>query len=713
MKKIFVLFSILFIGISFSAIAKQVEIINARLAAKNLYYELVNRHDAVPYESIAITSEFIEKYNDQPVYYVFNINNTKGFVIVAADDGCYPILGFSFESSYSTENQPEGFSFWMNNRKQEIASNIQSNLKADDNSAAEWQRLLSTDINQLNKETRGVMDVAPLISSLWDQGFPYNSMCPEEADCGAYGGHVTVGCVATAMVQIMYYWRWPNQGQGSHTDSHTNYGTLYADFGNTTYEWNGMNNQPNKECDPVALISYHAGIAVNMFYNQDGQCSSGAYTSTVPIALKNYFKYASTCQSVQKQYYTTANWNTLLQDDLVAGKPVQYGGNGSGGGHSWVCDGFMATNYYHMNWGWSGNSNGYFYLNNLNPGGYTFNNNQEAVVHITPDPALYPTYCTGQTDVIANNFGTIEDGSGPLADYSNNANCSWLIAPDDSIQTVTLTFGKFDIASGDEVKVYDGSNASATLIGSYSGSTAPSAITSTGPALFVTFTSNGSGTAQGFLASYNTSQVAFCQSSTTLTEPSGNISDGSERFSYRNTSSCKWKIMPANASSVTLSFSNFKTQQDKDKVQIYDLNPPGTLLAAYSGDYSTTPPASVTSPSGKMLIVFTSDATIRDEGWDASYSITVGAPDKKTFGNLEIFPNPTNDFLNIRFSINESQSVKLDLVSMKGEMIYSQSLGNFKGDFERQIDLSSLTRGIYFLRITSDQGTTTTKVVVQ
>ncbi len=171
--------------------------------------------------------------------------------------------------------------------------------------------------------------------------------------------------------------------------------------------------------------------------------------------------------------------------------------------------------------------------------------------------------------------------------------------------------------------------------------------------------------------------------------------------------------MPTDAATVTLTFTDFKTQQDKDKIQIYDLTPPGTLLAIYSGDYSTTPPAAVTSPSGKMLVIFTTDNTVRDEGWDASYSITVGTSDKQTFENLEIFPNPTNDFLNIKFSINESQSVKLDLVSMKGEMIYSQSVGNFKGNFERRLDLSSLTRGIYFLRITSDRGTTTTKVVVQ
>jgi hypothetical protein len=238
MKKNLVLFSILILGISFTVLAKKVDISTARLTAKNLFYEQVNRHGAVPYESIAITGEFIENYNNDEVYYVFNINDNKGFVIVSADDVCYPILGFSFESSYSPSDQAEGFIYWMNERKKEIAYDIENNVPADENSTAMWQRLLTPDASQLLNSNKAIMDVAPMLTSNWDQIFPYNAMVPIDASCSSFNGHVTTGCVATAMAQIMYYWRWPNTGVGSHCDSYTNYGTLCADFGATTYDWN-------------------------------------------------------------------------------------------------------------------------------------------------------------------------------------------------------------------------------------------------------------------------------------------------------------------------------------------------------------------------------------------------------------------------------------------------------------------------------------------
>ena len=81
MKKNRILFLLLLIGISVSAFAKKVEIADARLIAKNTYFEQVNRHAAVPYEAIAISREYVENYNNHDVYYIFNIND-KGFVII-------------------------------------------------------------------------------------------------------------------------------------------------------------------------------------------------------------------------------------------------------------------------------------------------------------------------------------------------------------------------------------------------------------------------------------------------------------------------------------------------------------------------------------------------------------------------------------------------------------------------------------------------------
>jgi len=308
-------------------------------------------------------------------------------------------------------------------------------------------------------------------------------------------------------------------------------------------------------------------------------------------------------------------------------------------------------------------------------------------------------------------FGTFEDGSGPIADYQANSNCSWLIGADDSLSSVTLSFVRFNTLAGDEVKVYDGVDASAPMIGNFSGSTVPSPLTSTGPYMFVTFNTDGSGSAPGWLASFTGNLVPFCESLTTLTDPTGNISDGSDRFDYRNSSNCKWKIQPDNATSVILSFSDFNTEQTTDKLQIYDLGT-GSLLATYSGDYPD-PPASVTASSGQMMLIWSTNKTIRGIGWDASYTITVGTDEKELFNTLTIFPNPVNDKINISFQIGEPQNIRLELLSLTGNTVFTEQLNYFKGEYQKTLNVSSFAKGIYFLRLTGDSGITIKKIIVQ
>ena len=714
MKKNRILFFLLLICISVTAFAKKVEITDARLIAKNTYFEQANRHDAVSYQTIAITKEFVENYNNHDVYYVFNIND-KGFVIISADDICYPVIGFSFESSYSPSDQADGFAYWMNERKKEIAHNIENNITPDDNTIALWQHLNNKDFDRLPNNPKSIQDVLPLCTSLWDQGFPYNEDVPTDSTCGSFGDHVTTGCVATAMSQIMYYWRWPNTGVGSHTDTYHNYGALYANFGATTYDWNGMTDQPSTECLPLATIMSHAGISVDMHYNSDGQCSSGAYESSVPNALINYFRYSSSAADVKVINYSTANWNTLLQGDLNIGEIINYSGQGPQGGHSWVCDGYQATDYYHFNWGWSGSDNGYYYLNNLDPGGDTFNNSQEAIVHITPDPSQYPIYCSGNVDLTTDDYGTIEDGSGPVANYQNNENCSWLIEPDDSISSIKLGFDRFSTNPADVLTVYDGPTTNSNVLGTYSGSNLPTATpTSTGPKMLVTFVSTSNSTANGFLLTYNATPVPFCKSTSNLTGGTGSFSDGSERFDYRNGASCRWTINPPTATSITLTFSNFNTEPVEDKVQIYNVasNPP-SLLNTFSGDHTSNPISPITVNSGKAMVVWSTNSSIRGAGWDASYvAVTTGINDQKAFEDLSVFPNPTDGFLNIKFTMNKSQSVKLEILSLNGEIMVSQDLGTVQGSIEKQMDISSLSKGIYILRLISDTGTTNEKIVL-
>jgi hypothetical protein len=714
MKKKRILFFLLLIGISVSTFAKKVEITDARLIAKNTYFEQYNRHNAILYQTIAITKEFVEKYNSHDVYYVFNIND-KGFVIISADDICYPVIGFSFESSYSPSNQADGFAYWMNERKKEIAYNIENNITPNDNTLAMWQHLNNKDFGRLPNNPTSVQDVLPLCTSLWDQGFPYNEDVPTDSTCSSFNDHVTTGCVATAMSQIMYYWRWPNIGNGSHCYYTIKYGQLCAEFDTTHYDWNGMNDQPSSECLPLAILMSHAGISVNMDYNSDGQCSSGAYESDVPTALINYFRYSSSAAYVQANNYSTTNWNNLLQGDLNVGEIINYSGQGPEGGHSWVCDGYQATDYYHFNWGWSGSDDGYYYLNNLDPGGYTFNSSQVAVVHITPDPSQYPPYCSGLTDLTTDDYGTIEDGSGPVLNYQNNENCSWLIAPDDSVSKITLGFDRFATNTADILTVYDGPTTTSNVLGTFSGPNLPTGtVNSTGPQMLVTFVSTSNTTANGFLLTYNAIPIDFCDNSTTLTTATGSFSDGSGRFQYRNATACRWMIMPPPSTSITLTFSNFNTEPVNDKVQVYNIasNPP-TLVGTYSGDHTSNPISPITINSGKAMVNWSTNKTNRGEGWDASYvAVTTGVNNQKSFEGLSVFPNPTDGLMNIKFTMNESQSVSMEILSLNGEIMVSQDFGSIQGSIDKQVDLSSLSKGIYILRLISDSGTTNEKIVL-
>ncbi|MCX6305700.1 MAG: C10 family peptidase [Bacteroidetes bacterium] len=712
MKKTVLLITALILFAGLSASAKLVEIEKAKQAGKNFYFARLNKNllQSVAYNELKISNAFIEKAGDVPVYYTFNFTG-KGYIIVSADDGCYPVIGYSFDSQYNPESQSENFVYWMSSRKQEIMNNIQNNILPDLAISDEWNRLSSKDPMENTDGQSAVMDVAPLLNSTWDQGFPYNVLCPAEPTCGSFGGHVTVGCVATAMAQIMYYWRWPLTGTGSHCYyPPAGYGQQCADFGNTTYDWNGMTDAPTSECAPIALISYHAGVSVNMMYNDDGACSSGSYQNTVPAALINYFRYASSCMSANKMSYSITAWNNLLQGDLGAGKPVQYGGQGAGGGHSWVCDGYQGADFYHMNWGWSGSDNGYFYLNNLNPAGFTFNNSQSAVFHIEPNTSMYPSYCNGSTILSTYDFGSIEDGSGPVSYYQDNTSCNWLIQPDDSVATITLSFTQFKTATGDVVKVYDGANASATLIGTYTGAlTSMPSVTSTGPKMFITFTTDGSGTEQGWKAKYTSNLVKFCASNTTLLDGWGTITDGSDRFDYRNSSNCKWKIMPVGCTKLVLTPTSFNTEANSDKLQVYDLGT-SALLATWSGAELPSP---IESTTGAVMLIWSTNGSVRGAGWEISYSPMVGIENASVFTDLSVYPNPASGWINIAFTITEPQNVKVELLSLQGESLCQDNLVYFKGKYENKIDVSSFAKGVYMLRIKSDMGTSVKKIVIQ
>ncbi len=313
-----------------------------------------------------------------------------GFVLVAADDAARPILGYSATGAMDTANMPPALQEWLKGYQKEI--DILREAKGFP-PHAEWYAL-EQGITPKDTVWEGV---EPMLTTFWDQGYPYNGYCP--------GGSVT-GCAATAQAQVMNYWKYPAFGQGSHSYTHVRYGVQQADFGHTLYDWENMPveataSSPMVEKDAVALLMYHCGVSLEMDYSRDGSGAAGlagisGYAS-IDNSLKDYFGYSNQMRVVHKDFgYGNAEWRDMIIADLDLGHPIVYTGAAEEGGHGFVCDGYDSRGYMHFNFGWSGRGDGYFPVDSISPGvggvggnvTYTFNMSNAALLGLVPDYRL-------------------------------------------------------------------------------------------------------------------------------------------------------------------------------------------------------------------------------------------------------------------------------------------------------------------------------------
>jgi len=689
MKRIFVIISALLIVSATEA--KKVDLPLATKTGIAYYYEHAGQFTTVDLKNMTVSDVFTEWDGNVPLYYIINFSS-KGFVIVSADDNISPVIGYSYESNLDPAKMPINLKCFMSEVRQEIKTALAENIKADEYISSQWA-YYSTAENLTVKKSKAVV---PLLPSSWNQDKYYNQFCPVAE--GGPDGKAYAGCVATAMSQVMYYYRYPITGQGTHGG---------INFGTTTYDWENMLDELSNYNEAVAELMYHCGKAVDMDYAADG---SAASSSSCTTALKNYFKYDSNVDFEMKYLYSASGWTSLLKANLDAKHPMIYSGSdGFEGGHAWNCDGYDASDNFHMNWGWGGYANGYYATSNLVAAGSTFNSNQGVVRNIYPPAASYPYNCSG-TKSITGVTGTVEDGSGPN-DYANNKDCLWLIDPAETVSRIILTFTDFSTqATTDVVTVYDGSTTASPVLGTYSGSTLPSAVTSTGPQMLIRFQTNASTTNTGWRASYRCTFPTYCSGITNLTAATGTISDGSAAENYTYNHLCRWLIAPANASSITLTFTAFNLATN-DNVKIYDQNT-NNLLDDYTG---TSLPGVKTYNTSKVLVLFKSDGYLNAQGFNLNYtsSSQLGIEDNGGPGMMNIYPNPANSFLNVQFTLDEAQDVNIELCSMTGMAIFREGKSHFSGEYFNTINTSGLSQGVYLLRITGEKLSACKKVIIE
>ena len=301
-------------------------------------------------------------------FYVYNVGE-EGFVIVSADDRFRPIVGYSDEGPFATENMSPELRFYLDKI---IEARTSRAAVLFDDTAEEWQSVMTTGKLLSRNGGRGVDYIC---TTKWNQDSPYNLYAPEAS--GGPGGRCYAGCVATAMSQVMKRWDHPLQGTGSHTYNSGGwwgpyYPGLSANFGETTYDWEHMpdrivSNSPQEEIEAVATLMYHCGVSVDMGFAPDG---SGANSEDVPYAIQHYFSYSSHAQLRYRDSYSLFQWQDLLKESFDLGWPVYYSGHGDAGGHAFVCDGYDDDDLFHFNWGWGGSSDGWFVVDEIDFAGW-------------------------------------------------------------------------------------------------------------------------------------------------------------------------------------------------------------------------------------------------------------------------------------------------------------------------------------------------------
>ena len=704
------LLSILLISFAGFLFAEKVELKEAETVARNAYFQKLNTYfQPVGYDAVQIAEQFIIKTNGEETLYAFDFAG-YGFILIAAEDAIEPVLGYTFDNPYPSVNQPDGFKGVLNEFKEHIQYLRDNKIEPSAEIKQQWDNLISFDPSQFTPQ-KGDKDIDPLLTCTWNQDSPYNFLCP--ADDDGPGGHVYVGCVATAMSQIMYYWRYPEHGQHTKTYYASGYGNQTVNFEEATYDWDAMvDNSDSKYNYEIAEIGYHAGVSVEMMYSPDG---SGAYSDDVPFALKYYFKYSNSCVYKQRTNYNLTTWKNMVQSELDDNCPVDYSGSSPDGGHAFVLDGrHDADDTYHFNFGWSGSGNGWYPITNA--GG--FPSNQGMVMNIVPNDPDYPYGCNPDMERTAI-YGSFEDGSGPMENYDANADCSWLINPQtdtDSVTYIKIEFVKFDTDPNDVVTIYDGPSTDDPVLGTYSGTTVPpGTISSSGNQVLVTFVADGNATtASGWQLGYESVLPSYCGSLVTLEDPTGTITDGSGDFYYNHQSNCMWKIAPVYASDITLTFTEFNTDPN-DALKIYDASN-NQLLAEISGEYTSgNMPDPVFAESGQVFLIFQTDGYYNAPGWSADWEIGNVSVKEQMDGvtMLNIFPNPANNVLNVSFKSERTQSISVKLMSVTGEVVYESSSDNFSGNYSNSIDVSSFAKGVYILNLSNNTGSVNKKVVIR
>ncbi len=380
-----------------------------------------SRNDGVSFAPLFGQNKRNARSSAEPAYYIFNAEAGNGFVIISGDDNTVDILGYSDRGTFSDDNIPANMQAMLDSYAEQIS--LISNV-GETSANAPGKAASATAADR--------QPIAPLLKTMWDQNAPFNDLMPIYYD-QYYEQYMrcATGCAATAMAQLLYYYRYPSSTTAE-IPAYTSRGSdVLGDevvlemeaLPVTTFDWDNMIlSAPNSNTKnaAVAKLMKYVGQAMQMNYGN----SSGVTTGPILTSVIDYFGYSTDARLANRMAYSIDEWQDLVYSELAAKRPVILCAQSSGGGHAFVCDGYGDSDYFHINWGWGGYYDGYFLLEVLNPlgggtgasytaGGYSMY--QTALTHLTPATGLETT----EGECYAVNTEAMVDGENVTFVYQN------------------------------------------------------------------------------------------------------------------------------------------------------------------------------------------------------------------------------------------------------------------------------------------------------
>lgn len=681
MKRFFmVVLGLLHVMVSFSQNVSKQE----ALQMADVFFQSQNR---VLKECAAVVS-----VADDTLLYVFNAENS--FVVVAADKSVPPILAFSDHNLYNPKDIVAPAQMWIDHYSNQILNIKKGNALGVGTTT--WTKLYHHGV------FRNAEEVDPLVKSHWGQGTFYNYYCPR--DVTGTNNRVVTGCVATAMAQLIYYFRFPNTGVGSYSYMDSTYGVQSVDYGAATYNYEAMCDDPTMINTEISKLIYNFGVGVDMVYGPDG---SGMYNHSAARVLRTYFKYSPQTEYLYRDS-TQQNWDSVIVDHLRRNIPMYYAGWSlpNINGHGFVCDGYKlidSSYYFHFNFGWDGAYDGYFYTAQLTVGGSNFNLAQELIVNAYPDTNLYDypvTYPLTGSKVLTSWAGSFSDGARDFENYHKNMDYSWQVRPEEGNAEAIGMDVSYSLAAGDTLWI-DAPNVNTEYV--LTQDTGHLNFLWNSAEINVRFKSDDENESKGFQINYNAVIDNFCQGTQIYTTPSGVITDGSEAQNYSALSTCIHKIVLPNYSAITLHINNLDLEENRDYLYIYKFPVKNeNLLMTLTGTMMDT---TIVFNEKRLMLSFESDEQHNASGFEIDYDAGYTGIDELSNG-LVCGPNPVDNQLFIR-ATQHIDYVKM--YDMQGRLIVSQ----FVDDVEGVIPTQQLAKGTYTLQVYCGKQVVHKKVIKQ